>query len=115
MVLSCHVRDCASSSDGAQQLNNSVQVISVLVIIVMLQKGHCNLLTSLNEVPATFDINYVRPVSMLSRRRRRFIPADYVPLLPCRDQISMLPPDVGAFGLEPLVLLHHLLLAECVV
>lgn len=64
-VLSCHVRYCAASSVGAQQLNSPVKVISALVIIVLLQKGHHNLLTCLNEVPATFDINYVHPVSVL--------------------------------------------------
>lgn len=37
-VLSCHVRYCTPSSVGPQQLNNYVKVISVLVIIVMLQK-----------------------------------------------------------------------------
>lgn len=81
---------------GPQQLNTAVKVIGVLVIIVMLQKGHHNLLTCLNEVPATFDINYVHPGSVLGRRRRCFVEAVYIPLLPCRGQISTLPPDVGA-------------------
>lgn len=76
----------------------------------MLLKGHHNLLTCLNEVPATVDINYVHPVAVLSRRKRSRLHSAR------REQISMLPPDVGAvmtfatfgggFGFNPLVLPH---------
>lgn len=62
----------------------------------MLQKGHHNLLTCLNEVPATFDINYVHLGSVLGRRRRCSSEAGDIPPLPRRDQNSVLPPDVRA-------------------
>lgn len=64
------------------QLNNRVKVVGVfLVIIVMLLKGHHNLLTCLNEVPATFDINYVHPVGVLTQRKHCLNEAGYILLM----------------------------------
>lgn len=95
----------------------TVQVISVVVIIVALQKGHHDLLTCLNEVPATFDINYVHPVAVPPSEKAPFsFERATFRSYPVGNRFSRLPPDVvavmtfatfgGGLGFNPLVLLH---------
>lgn len=67
---------------GPCSLTTALKVTRVFhVIIVMLLKGHHNLLTCLNEVPATVDINYVHLVAVLSRRKHCLNEAGCIPLV----------------------------------
>lgn len=67
-----------------------LKVISVLVITMMVAKGHGNLLTCHNKVPATFDINYERPVASQLEKTVLFKQLRYTLFIPSRDILCFL-------------------------
>lgn len=67
-----------------------LKVISVLVITMMVAKGHGNLLTCHNKVPATFDINYERPVASQLEKTVLFKQLRYTLFIPSRDSLCFL-------------------------
>lgn len=67
-----------------------LKVISVLVITMMVAKGHSNLLTCHNKVPATFDINYERPVASQLEKTVLFKQLRYTLFIPSRDSLCFL-------------------------
>lgn len=66
-----------------------LKVISVLVITMMVAKGHGNLLTCHNKVPATFDINYERPVASQLEKTVLFKQLRYTLFIPSRDILCL--------------------------
>lgn len=67
-----------------------LKVISVLVITMMVAKGHGNLLMCHNKVPATFDINYERPVASQLEKTVLFKQLRYTLFIPSRDILCFL-------------------------
>lgn len=67
-----------------------LKVISVLVITMMVAKGHGNLLTCHNKVPATFEINYERPVASQLEKTVLFKQLRYTLFIPSRDILCFL-------------------------
>lgn len=82
IMLPAHLEPC--------RMRIMLKVISVLVITMMVAKGHGNLLTCHNKVPATFDINYERPVASQLEKTVLFKQLRYTLFIPSRDILCFL-------------------------
>lgn len=81
IMLPAHLEPC--------RMRIMLKVISVLVITMMVAKGHGNLLTCHNKVPATFDINYERPVASQLEKTVLFKQLRYTLFIPSRDILCL--------------------------
>lgn len=82
IMLPAHLEPC--------RMRIMLKVISVLVITMMVAKGHGNLLTCHNKVPTTFDINYERPVASQLEKTVLFKQLRYTLFIPSRDSLCFL-------------------------